>query len=148
MLKRRELKDCEQLYPLLCDPAIFPFVRQKAQSYEEYLFLTKHTLEEEENGNTISRTIVDEWNQPIGTISLFDIEDGAGFLGTWIGKPYHGKGYNRLAKDAFFDELFYDLDITTVYMRIRKLNIRSKKAAEKLPYVVNAAETHPSIMKR
>jgi hypothetical protein len=32
------------------DPAVFPFVRQKAYSYEEYLFLTKQTIEAEERG--------------------------------------------------------------------------------------------------
>lgn len=61
------------------------------------------------------------------------IIDNSGFLGTWIGKPYHGKGYNRPAKDAFFKELFNELGIETVFMRIREENIRSIKAAEKLP---------------
>ena len=108
----------------------------KPTSYEEFLFMTKQTMEAEERGELISRTILDEWGYPIGTINLFDIEDNAGFLGTWLGKPYHGKGYNKLAKDAFFNELFYELDIETIFMRIRKINIRSIKAAEKLPYVV------------
>ncbi len=67
--------------------------------------MTKQTLESEERGELISRTILDEWGTPIGTINLFDIEDNAGFLGTWLGKPYHGKGYNSPAKDAFFQEL-------------------------------------------
>jgi RimJ/RimL family protein N-acetyltransferase len=60
---------------------------------------------------------------PIGTITLFDVQEKAGFLGTWLGKPYHGKGYNKLAKDSFFSELFYELDIETIFMRIRKINI-------------------------
>ncbi|MDI6535327.1 GNAT family N-acetyltransferase, partial [Bacillus mycoides] len=64
-----------------------------------------------------------------------------GFLGTWLGKPYHGKGYNNLAKDSFFSELFYELDIETIFMRILKINIRSIKAAEKLQYVNLANET-------
>ncbi|PDM36873.1 N-acetyltransferase, partial [Bacillus cereus] len=51
---------------------VFPFVRQKAYSYEEYLFLTKQTIEAEERGELISRTILDEWGNPIGTITLFD----------------------------------------------------------------------------
>src|SRR5690606_39722204 len=86
--------------------------------FEEFMFLTKQTIEAEERGELISRTILDEWDNPIGTINLFDIRENAGFLGTWIGKPYHGKGYNSLAKDAFFQELFFDKEIETVYMRI------------------------------
>lgn len=123
MLKKRDLHDSHVLYELMVDPAVFPFVRQKAYSYEEYLFLTKQTIEAEERGELISRTILDEWGNPIGTITLFDVQEKAGFLGTWLGKPYHGKGYNKLAKDSFFSELFYELDIETIFMRIRKINI-------------------------
>ncbi|WP_421378942.1 GNAT family N-acetyltransferase [Bacillus salacetis] len=145
MIKKREFQDCHVLFDLMVHPEVFPFVRHKAHSYEEFLFLTKSTIEAEERGELISRTIVDEWSNPIGTINLFDIENGAGFLGTWIGKPYHGKGYNKPAKDAFFHELFYELGMETVFMRIRKVNIRSQKAAEKLPYVIKANELRPSI---
>jgi RimJ/RimL family protein N-acetyltransferase len=145
MLKKRDLHDSHELYELMTHPDVFPFVRQKAYSYDEFLFITKQTLEAEERGEVISRTILDEWGSPIGTINLYDIEDKAGFLGTWIGKPFHGKGYNVPAKDAFFQELFYEIGIETVFMRIRKVNIRSIKAAEKLPYVVKANETRESI---
>ncbi|NHC38760.1 GNAT family N-acetyltransferase [Bacillus sp. MM2020_1] len=145
MLKKRDLHDSHTLYELMTHPDVFPFVRQKADSYEEFLFMTKQTIEAEERGELISRTILDEWGAPIGTINLFDIEDNAGFLGTWLGKPYHGKGYNSPAKDAFFQELFYELGLETVFMRIRKVNIRSIKAAEKLPYVIKANETRKAI---
>ncbi|HEK9102977.1 GNAT family N-acetyltransferase [Bacillus pfraonensis] len=145
MLKKRDLHDSHVLYDLMVDPAVFPFVRQKAYSYEEFLFLTKQTIEAEERGELISRTILDEWGNPIGTITLFDVQEKAGFLGTWLGKPYHGKGYNKLAKDAFFSELFYELDIETIFMRIRKVNIRSIKAAEKLSYVNLANETRKAV---
>jgi RimJ/RimL family protein N-acetyltransferase len=140
MIKQRELSECHVLYDLMVDPAVFPFVRHKAHSYDEFLFVTKQTIEAEERGELISRTIVDEWGSPIGTINLFDVENGYGFLGTWLGKPYFGKGYNQIAKDAFFAELFYEKNIETIFMKIRKENVRSKKAAEKLPYVTLANE--------
>lgn len=153
MLKKRDLNEASALYELIKHPDVFPYVRQKAQSYEEFLFLTKQLIEKEEQGELISRTILNEWMEPIGTITLYDIKDHYGFLGTWIGKPYHGKGYNHLAKEAFFKELFFHLGIEHVYLRIRKQNIRSQKAAEKLPYVikvdedrlVNFAEIDPEI---
>ncbi len=106
MLKKRDLHDCHALFDLMTHPDVFPFVRQKANCYDEFIFITKQTIESEERGELISRTILDEWGAPIGTINLYDIQDNAGFLGTWLGKPYHGKGYNNLAKDAFFEELF------------------------------------------
>ncbi|MFE4707930.1 GNAT family N-acetyltransferase [Peribacillus simplex] len=145
MLKKRDFTDCFSLYEQMTHPDVFPFVRHKVDSYEEYVFITKQTIEAEDAGQLISRTILDEWENPIGCISLYDIENGAGFLGTWLGKPYHGKGYNAIAKDAFFKELFFELGLETVFMRIRKKNIRSIKAAEKLPYSVNANETRKSL---
>ena len=45
---------------------------------------------------------------PSAQLIYLILQDNAGFLGTWLGKPYHGKGYNKLAKDAFFQELFYE----------------------------------------
>lgn len=145
MLKKRDFQECHSLYDLMVHPDVFPFVRQKAYSYDEFVFTTKQTIEAEERGELISRTILDEWGAPIGTINLFDIQNNAGFLGTWLGKPYHGKGYNKLAKDTFFDELFYEMEVETIFMRIRKENIRSQKAAEKLPYIISANTTRKSI---
>ncbi len=148
MLKKRELQDCQALYDLLVHPDVFPFVRQKAYSYEEFLFVTKQTIEAEERGELISRTILDEWGSPIGTINLYDIEDNAGFLGTWLGKPFHGKGYNQAAKDAFFAELFFELGIETIFMRVKKVNHRSTKAVQKLPFVSFANETRKSLLEQ
>lgn len=146
MLKHRDLHETTELYHLLRHPEVFPFVRQKPASAEEYLFMTKQLMEEEQQGLTVSRTIVGDYGQPIGTISIFDVADGAGFLGTWIGKQYQGKGYNQKAKYDFLCELFFELDFHTVFLRIRTQNTRSQAAAMKLPYVIDAAETHPQLL--
>lgn len=145
ILKKRDLTDCLALYPLLIHPDVFPYVRYKPGSYEEFLFMTKQGIEAEERGEMISRTISDEWEQPIGTINLYDIDNGAGFLGTWLGKPYHGMGYNILAKEMFFDEVFFHHHIETIFLRIRKENLRSQKATEKIPYVTFANYTKSSV---
>lgn len=148
MLKLRELHEVPVLYELMTDPEVFPYVRHKASSLDEFYFITKQTIEAEERGELISRTILDEYQQPIGTINLFDIEENYGFLATWIGRPYFGKGYNRLAKDEFFDELFFNLGIDGIFMKVRKTNIRSLKAVLKLPYITPANETYPDMFKR
>ena len=148
MLKKRDVHESHVLFDLMTHPEVFPFVRQKAHSYEEFVFVTKQTIEAEERGELISRTITDEWGNPIGTINLYDIQDGCGFLGTWLGKPFHGKGYNAPAKEAFFHELFFELDMEAVFMRIRKTNTRSRKAAEKLPYAILANETRSAVYSR
>ncbi|OCT13904.1 alanine acetyltransferase [Paenibacillus pectinilyticus] len=134
MLKKRDLHDCHSLYTLMMDPAVFPYVRNKCQCYEEYLFSTKQLITEEEQNTCMSRTILNEMGQPIGTIDLYDIVNQTGFLATWIGAPYFGSGYNQRAKDSFFTEVFLEHHIETVFLKIRKQNIRSKRAIEKLPY--------------
>src|SRR5699024_4007014 len=116
------------LFELLSHPEVYPYVRQKAETSDAYYFMTKKTIEAEEKGELISRTIVDEYEQPIGTINLFDIREHYGFLATWIGQPYFGKGYNQPAKEAFFEELFFELDIEAIFMKVRRTNKRSLKA--------------------
>lgn len=142
MIKKRDLHECTSLYELMSDPTVLPYVRQKAYSADEYWFSTKQLMEDEENGKVISRTIVSDFGQPIGTINLFDVEDGAGFLGTWIGTPFQGLGYNKKAKEQFLEELFFELDIHTVFLRIRKINAKSIRATEKLRYALKANESH------
>lgn len=145
MLKHRDLSETHELYQLMSHPSVFPYVRQKASSAEEYLFMTKQLIEEEQLGLTISRTIIDDYGQPIGTINLYDIEDGAGFLGTWIGVPYQGMGYNQTAKKEFLTELFFQHNIHTVFLRIRKGNEKSKRASLKIPYIIEAKETNQAL---
>ncbi len=145
VLKKRDLHECTALYELMSDPTILPFVRHKAYSADEYWFQTKQIIEEEFAGKVVSRTITSDFEQPIGTINLFDIQDGAGFLGTWIGTAYQGLGYNKKAKEQFLEELFFELNIHTVFLRIRKNNIKSKKATEKLRYALKANDSHPLI---
>ena len=148
MLKKRDLHDAPVLFDLMIDPEVFPYVRHKAASSDEFYFLTKQTLEAEDRGELISRTILDEWAQPIGTINLFDIQDNKGFLATWIGRPFFGKGYNQMAKEAFFEELFFQLDIEAIFMKIRRSNIRSLKAALKIPYVSKGNVSYPDVLSR
>jgi RimJ/RimL family protein N-acetyltransferase len=145
LLKYRDLSETNELYQLMINPSVFPYVRHKANSPEEYLFITKQMLEEEQLGKIISRTITDDWGQPIGTITLYDIQDGAGFLGTWIGAPFQGKGYNQAAKHEFLTELFFEKDFHTVFLRIRRENEKSKRASQKLQYVVDAKDSHPAL---
>ncbi|MFC4556824.1 GNAT family N-acetyltransferase [Virgibacillus kekensis] len=145
MLKPRELHEVSALFELLSHPEVSPFVRQKAETSDGYYFVTKKTIEDEKKGELISRTIVDEYHHPIGTINLFDIQNNCGFLATWIGKPYFGKGYNQLAKELFFEELFYELGLDAVFIKIRRTNIRSLKAILKFPYVALGNSLYPEV---
>lgn len=142
MLKKRELHEVPILFELSSHPEVFPYIRHKAKTSDEFYFLTKQIMAAEQQGKLISRTIIDEYEQPIGTINLYDIQNQSGFLATWIGQPYFGKGYNKLAKEAFLKELFLHLNIKTVFIKIRKTNTRSLRANEKIPYMMRADEQY------
>ncbi|MBU5351177.1 GNAT family N-acetyltransferase [Paenibacillus barcinonensis] len=147
MLKKRELHECQSLYNLMMDPAVSPYVRYACQSQEEMMFLTRQLIAEEEQGTVISRTILNETGTVIGTIDLYHIVNHTGFLATWIGAPYFGNGYSQRAKSAFLTELFLEHGMQTVFMKIRKQNVRSRKAVEKLPYVSLAHDLYPEIVR-
>ncbi|MBO1001490.1 GNAT family N-acetyltransferase [Pseudogracilibacillus auburnensis] len=145
MLKKRDLHEVPALFELSSHPDVYPYIRHKANTSDEFYFLTKQMMEAENNGELISRTIVDEFEHPIGTINLYDIHEKSGFLATWVGQPYFGKGYNKVAKQLFLEELFFTLTIETVFMKVRKNNARSLRAVSKLPYVENANQLYPEI---
>lgn len=145
MLVKRDLEHAKALFPLLQHPEVFPYVREKAQTLEDYCRLTEQAIIEELHGRMISRTIISEYKQPIGIINLVNIEANTGFLATWIGKPFFGKGYNHQAKIAFLGELFAISTIETVYLKIRKTNTRSLRANAKLAFIQQGKETHPTI---
>ena len=54
MIKRRELQECNELFELLSHPSVFPFVRQKAKTADEFWFMTSQLMEDEENGKVVS----------------------------------------------------------------------------------------------
>lgn len=145
MLKKRDLHEVPALFELSSHPEVYPYIRHKAETCDEFYFLTKQLIAAENNGELISRTILDEFEQPIGTINLYDIKNRCGFLATWVGQPYFGKGYNKVAKQLFLDELFFTLEMETVFMKVRKYNERSIRAATKLPYVENGNQLYNDV---
>ena len=94
-------------------------------------------LEQERLGKQYSRVILNEEKDVIGVITLKDINETnrTSHIGTWIGHPYWGKGYNPLAKAEILYTAFTDLNIDYVFAGARLTNIRSQKAQEKLPYM-------------
>lgn len=133
------------LFSEMSHPDVSPYVRNYVDDFNEYLKSVPHILEAEERGEMVVRVIMNEWGKPIGMISLYDITEYGGFLSTWLGKSYHGKGYNKIAKELFLNKVFYDYDIQTVFMKIKVDNIRSQKAALKLAYVTKAEADYHAV---
>lgn len=133
------------LYTEMSHADVSPYVRNYVNDFNEYILNVSHILEAEKRGEMIVRVIINEWNRPIGLITLYDITEYGGFLSTWLGKDYHGKGYNKIAKELFFNEVFNTTQIQTIFMKIRVDNYRSQKAALKLAYVAEANHSYQTI---
>ena len=147
MLKKYILTEKEHtiIYKLMQHPDVYPYVRYKAENFNEYMNNVAKFLESEARGEMVVRVIYNEWNKPIGMINLYDIQNNTGFLSTWIGKEYHGKGYNKIAKELFLNELFEETSVSKIYIKIRNENIRSKKAIVKLDYVNQVIDNFISV---
>lgn len=133
------------LFNEMSHPDVSPYVRNFVNDFTEYLKNVRYILEAEERGEMIVRVIVNEWNRPIGMITLYDITEYGGFLSTWLGKSYHGKGYNNVAKELFLNEVFNEYNIQTIFMKIRIGNHRSQRAALKLAYVSQANDNYVAV---
>ncbi|MDN7240753.1 GNAT family N-acetyltransferase [Planococcus sp. N028] len=97
----------------------------------------KMRLEEEFAGKTVPRVILNEDFELIGLTDLMfiDYPKKSCHIGTWIGHPYWGKGYNEASKIAILQIAFKELGLDYVFAGARQTNIRSQKAQEKLPYI-------------
>ena len=137
LLRKPSRKDYEKLYEMVVDPTILQYVRNKPTSLEHYLAIMDDFILLEQKGECLSRTIIVD-NEPVGTITLFDMRNKEGFLATWLGVEHQGKGYNQLAKELFFQECYMVHDIDKIYMKIRKENIKSQRAAQKISYIQHA----------
>jgi RimJ/RimL family protein N-acetyltransferase len=130
-----ELSDAPILFKYISNPKIMQFSRIKPNCVGEMMKSIHDLIVDEHNGKVIARAIVNQFNYPIGMIILWDVDNGEGFLATWLGEDYWGKGYNEPAKELFLDEIFNDCNIENVYVMIRNHNGRSLKALSKLDYV-------------
>ncbi|MFD2130349.1 GNAT family N-acetyltransferase [Pseudogracilibacillus auburnensis] len=106
-------------------------------SYEGTVHFIEFIREQEKFKKQYSRVILNEEKKLIGVITLKDIDltNKTSHIGTWIGFPYWGKGYNQLAKKDILYDAFTKLDLEFVFAGAKKSNMRSQRAQAKLPYV-------------
>lgn len=106
----------------------------KVEDTEQFILFTK---EEEQNKRSISRAILNEGHEVIGVTTLkhINFQKKRCHIGSWLGYPYWGKGYNEAAKKEILTLAFQGLNLDYVFAGAKTINIRSQKAQEKLPYI-------------
>ncbi|MFD2045436.1 GNAT family N-acetyltransferase [Ornithinibacillus salinisoli] len=138
-LVSHNLKHAERMSSLSSDPYIKAALglTDEQTSIEGTRGFIEFILEEEKLGRQFSRVILNETEDLIGVITLKNIDRRTNtcHIGTWIGYPYWGKGYNVLAKENILYTAFTELGLERVFAGAKTENIRSQKSQEKLPYV-------------
>ncbi len=94
-------------------------------------------LGEERQSLQLSRVIINEKQELVGVITLkaIDRANKTAHIGTWIGYPYWGKGYNEAAKIEILKIAFLELQLEYVFAGATMQNKRSIAAQKKLPYM-------------
>ncbi|AWC33777.1 GNAT family N-acetyltransferase [Bacillus cytotoxicus] len=132
-----DLQYAEIIFTLSSDAQVKNALGIKVEKIEDTKAFLLFAIEEERQKKSLSRMIVNEENEIIGltTLKHINYEKKQSHIGSWLGYPYWGKGYNEAAKKEIFKIAFLDLQLTYVFAGAKKANIRSLKAQEKLPYI-------------
>ncbi|MBZ5202347.1 GNAT family N-acetyltransferase [Planomicrobium chinense] len=136
-LVNHDLKYSEQIFKLSSFPAVKNALGLPDGTVEDTKLFIKRVLKEEFEGITVSKVIVNEQNDLVGLTELMfiDPEKKICHVGTWIGYEYWGLGYNLASKIAILEIAFEQLELDYVFAGARKVNLRSQKAQEKLPFI-------------
>ncbi|MEI5908065.1 GNAT family N-acetyltransferase [Bacillus spongiae] len=136
-LVKHNLNFCKCIYELSSAKPVKEALGLPDGSIDNTKEFIKSVIQEEQEGKTLSRVILDENSNVIGITTLMSInnEKKSCHVGTWIGFDYWGKGYNEASKIVILKIAFEDLGLEKVFAGARKINIRSQKAQEKLPFI-------------
>jgi RimJ/RimL family protein N-acetyltransferase len=136
-LVQHSMEYCEQIFMLSSAPPVKEALGLPDGSVEDTKEFVNKVIHEELLGQTVSRVIFDENSNLIGitTLMAIDYERKSCHIGTWIGHEYWGKGYNKASKISILCIAFKELGLNHVFAGARKVNIRSQRVQEKLPFI-------------
>ncbi|KFN03343.1 N-acetyltransferase [Bacillus clarus] len=132
-----DLRYANVIFELSSDPHVKDALGLKVKTVEDTKAFIHLAMEDERKNHSVSRVIANEENEVIGltTLKHINYEKKKSHIGSWLGYPYWGKGYNEAAKKEMLKIAFLDLQLTYVFAGAKMTNIRSLKAQEKLPYI-------------
>lgn len=128
---------CEDIYRMSSALPVKEALGLPAGTVEDTKKFVQKTMQQEQEGVTLPRVILDEHGNLIGLTDLMFIDriKKSCHIGTWIGHDYWGQGYNEASKIEILRLAFEELDLEYVFAGARKANMRSQKAQAKLPFI-------------
>lgn len=134
-LRMLKIEDVDALFSVSNDVSIFDYFPVIFSKKEDLKNWVAERLELFKKQEWIPFIIIDnKTNQIIGStsflgISLYNKRLEIG--GTWLGKDFQGKGFNKLCKYLLFKYAFEKLDLERVELKTDELNLQSRRAIEK-----------------
>ncbi|MDM5189917.1 GNAT family N-acetyltransferase [Bacillus sp. DX4.1] len=127
----------DTIFRLSSDAHVKEALGLKVETIEDTKRFIHFAIEEEKQKKSLSRVILNVSQDVVGITSLKHInhELKRSHIGSWLGYPYWGQGYNEAAKKEIFKIAFENLHLTYVFAGAKTTNVRSQKAQEKLPYI-------------
>lgn len=141
-LVKNDVKFAEKIFEYSSNPGIKDILGIKVDKVEDTIQFINFILKEEQRGKVLSRVILNGNDEVVGHTGLKHIDRGDGIchIGTWIGVPFWGLGYNEASKSEILKIAFEKLNMDYVFAGAKKSNIRSIRAQEKLPYMTIGVE--------
>lgn len=149
-LVKHNLKYAEAIHALSSMPQVRDALGLPIGKVEDTINFIKRECVDEEAGKTVPRVVLNEEGQVIGVTSLMfiDHQTKSCHIGSWLGYEFWGKGYNMEAKISILKIAFFELGLERVFAGAREVNIRSKKAQEKLPFIrLHVERDYPQVHK-
>ncbi len=135
-IRMLNMEDVEALFNVSNDVSIFDYFPVVFAGVEDLKNWIAERLELFEKQEWVPFAIIDnETNQIIGStsflgISLYNKRVEIG--GTWLGKDFQGKGFNKPCKYLLLKYAFEVLGLERVELKTDELNLQSRRAIEKI----------------
>lgn len=136
LLRPMYLDDIEEFVPLTSDQSLWQYFVSDLSVRAELQEWLNLAIQEREQKNRIPFTIVDKTGGEIigtssfGNISLRDSRIEIGW--TWLGRQYHGRGFNPQVKYLMLKHGFETLGLERIEVKTDVLNLAARKALEKI----------------
>lgn len=141
----------EDMARLLADDEVRQYLDLPGYHPQDCALYMRNAQAMEAMGLAVHRLLIVPRNTLIGAISLLNIDSDAGTaeMGTWLGRAFWGRGYNRAAKEKMLHIAFAQLHLRRVFLITRADNLRSLRALAKLEYVtLQVNDRYPSYCQR
>lgn len=130
-------RDISELLKIGCDPAIWRWFSADLTNPDDLEKWMKDRLAETDRGTKMSYLIIaKEGNERIaGSTSYGNIDWSQRVIEigwTWLGIDFIGSGLNKYMKFLMLSHAFNEMDISRVEIRTDEINVRSRRAIEKI----------------